>query len=29
MDALFGLAKTLFGIDVVPADGVAPVKSGT
>ncbi|KAG7554818.1 Peptidase M3A/M3B catalytic domain [Arabidopsis suecica] len=25
MDALFGLAKTLFGIDVVPADGVAPV----
>ncbi|ESQ41005.1 hypothetical protein EUTSA_v10012826mg [Eutrema salsugineum] len=25
MDALFRLAKTLFGIDVVPADGVAPV----
>lgn len=29
MDALFGLAETLFGIDVVPADGVAPVNSGT
>ncbi|CAN6805724.1 unnamed protein product [Brassica oleracea] len=25
MDGLFGLAKTLFGIDVAPADGVAPV----
>ncbi|CAN7037555.1 unnamed protein product [Brassica rapa subsp. trilocularis] len=25
MDGLFRLAKTLFGIDVVPADGVAPV----
>ncbi|KAF2600968.1 hypothetical protein F2Q68_00007219 [Brassica cretica] len=25
MDGLFSLAKTLFGIDVVPADGVAPV----
>ncbi|CAG7891441.1 unnamed protein product, partial [Brassica rapa] len=25
MDGLFRLAKTLFGVDVVPADGVAPV----
>ncbi|KAL1209020.1 putative cytosolic oligopeptidase A [Cardamine amara subsp. amara] len=25
MDALFRLVKTLFGVDVVPADGVAPV----
>ena len=29
MDGLFRLAKTLFGVDVVPADGVAPVKLGS
>ena len=25
MDALFNLAKTIFGIDIEPADGLAPV----
>jgi hypothetical protein len=25
MDGLFNLAKTLFGIDIEPADGLAPV----
>lgn len=25
MDGLFSLAKTLFGIDIEPADGLAPV----
>lgn len=25
MDALFNLAKTLFGIEIEPADGLAPV----
>ena len=28
MDGLFSLAKTLFGVDIEPTDGVAPVKSG-
>jgi hypothetical protein len=25
MDGLFNLAKTIFGIDIEPADGLAPV----
>lgn len=27
MDGLFKLAKTLFGIDIEPADGLAPVNN--